>query len=45
MTSEMCINRYEVFGLMASVIRVRDYGAGFAMANGTEFGLSGARPD
>ncbi|MEJ7139194.1 aldehyde dehydrogenase family protein [Amphibiibacter pelophylacis] len=34
------INREEVFGPVASVIRVRDYEEALAVANDTEFGLS-----
>ncbi|MEO0622654.1 MAG: aldehyde dehydrogenase family protein [Pseudomonadota bacterium] len=37
---EMRINQQEVFGPVASVIRVRDYDEALAVANGTEFGLS-----
>ncbi len=37
---EMEINRLEVFGPVASVIRVTDYDAALAMANAGEFGLS-----
>ncbi|MBR9651377.1 aldehyde dehydrogenase family protein [Thalassovita aquimarina] len=36
----MRINREEVFGPVASVIRVKDYDAALAVANDTEFGLS-----
>jgi len=36
----MRINREEVFGPVASVIRVRDYEEALAVANDTEFGLS-----
>jgi aldehyde dehydrogenase (NAD+) len=36
----MRINREEVFGPVASVIRVKDYDAALAAANDTEFGLS-----
>ena len=36
----MRINREEVFGPVASVIRVKDYEEALAMANDTEFGLS-----
>jgi aldehyde dehydrogenase (NAD+) len=36
----MRINREEVFGPVASVIRVRDYEEAVAVANDTEFGLS-----
>ena len=39
-TPEMRINREEVFGPVASVIRVADFEAALAVANGTEFGLS-----
>jgi len=39
-TPSMRINREEVFGPVASVIRVRDYEEALAVANGTEFGLS-----
>ena len=39
-TSAMTINREEVFGPVASVIRVRDYEEALATANDTEFGLS-----
>jgi acyl-CoA reductase-like NAD-dependent aldehyde dehydrogenase len=38
--SGMTINREEVFGPVASVIRARDYDEALAMANDTEFGLS-----
>lgn len=37
---DMRINREEVFGPVASVIRVRDYDEALAVANDTEFGLS-----
>ena len=37
---EMQINCEEVFGPVASVIRVRDYDEALAVANGVEFGLS-----
>ncbi|MDF2996481.1 MAG: aldehyde dehydrogenase [Xanthobacteraceae bacterium] len=37
---DMRINREEVFGPVASVIRVKDYEEALAVANGTEFGLS-----
>ena len=37
----MTINREEVFGPVASVIRVKDYDEALAVANDTEFGLSG----
>jgi acyl-CoA reductase-like NAD-dependent aldehyde dehydrogenase len=36
----MTINRKEVFGPVASVIRVKDYDEALAVANDTEFGLS-----
>jgi aldehyde dehydrogenase (NAD+) len=36
----MTINREEVFGPVASVIRVKDYDEALALANDTEFGLS-----
>jgi len=39
-TSQMRINREEIFGPVASVIRVRDYDAALAEANDTAFGLS-----
>ena len=39
-TSAMRINREEVFGPMASVIRVKDYEAALAESNNTPFGLS-----
>ncbi|WP_370680560.1 aldehyde dehydrogenase family protein [Comamonas sp. GB3 AK4-5] len=39
-TAEMRINREEVFGPVASVVRVRDYEEALHMANDTEFGLS-----
>lgn len=39
-TPEMRINREEVFGPVASVIRVRNYEEALATANDTEFGLS-----
>jgi aldehyde dehydrogenase (NAD+) len=39
-TPDMRINREEVFGPVASVIRVRDYEEALAVANDTEFGLS-----
>ena len=39
-TSAMRINREEVFGPVASVIRVKDYDAALAEANDTPFGLS-----
>jgi aldehyde dehydrogenase (NAD+) len=38
--SDMRINREEIFGPVASVIRVRDYDEALAVANDTEFGLS-----
>jgi alpha-ketoglutaric semialdehyde dehydrogenase len=39
-TSAMRINREEVFGPVASVIRVNDYDEALAIANSGEFGLS-----
>ena len=39
-TNNMRINREEIFGPVASVIRVRDYDEALAVANDTEFGLS-----
>ncbi|MCX8102312.1 MAG: aldehyde dehydrogenase family protein [Geminicoccaceae bacterium] len=39
-TPEMRINREEVFGPVASVIRVKDYEEALAVANDTPFGLS-----
>lgn len=39
-TSQMRINREEVFGPVASVVRVRDYDEALAVANDTPFGLS-----
>lgn len=36
----MRINREEIFGPVASVIRVKDYSEALAVANDTEFGLS-----
>jgi len=39
-TNDMRINREEVFGPVASVIRVRDYDEALDVANDTEFGLS-----
>jgi aldehyde dehydrogenase (NAD+) len=39
-TPAMRINREEVFGPVASVIRVRDYDEALHVANDTEFGLS-----
>jgi aldehyde dehydrogenase (NAD+) len=36
----MRINREEIFGPVASVIRARDYEEALAVANATEFGLS-----
>jgi len=39
-TPAMRINREEVFGPVASVIRARDYEHALALANDTEFGLS-----
>jgi aldehyde dehydrogenase (NAD+) len=39
-TPAMTINREEVFGPVASVIRARNYDEALALANDTEFGLS-----
>ncbi len=39
-TNEMRINREEVFGPVASVVRVKDYDEALATANDTDFGLS-----
>jgi len=39
-TGQMRINREEVFGPVAAVIRVKDYEAALAAANDTPFGLS-----
>jgi aldehyde dehydrogenase (NAD+) len=39
-TNEMRINREEIFGPVAGVIRVADYDEALAVANDTEFGLS-----
>lgn len=39
-TKDMTINREEVFGPVASVIKVKDYAEALAVANDTEFGLS-----
>ncbi len=39
-TPEMRINREEVFGPVASIIRVKDYEEALAVANAGEFGLS-----
>ncbi|HMG50580.1 MAG TPA: aldehyde dehydrogenase family protein, partial [Inquilinus sp.] len=39
-TNDMRISREEIFGPVASVIRVKDYEAALATANDTEFGLS-----
>ena len=39
-TSKMRINREEIFGPVASVIRVKDYDEALVVANDTEFGLS-----
>ncbi len=39
-TADMRINREEVFGPVASIIRVKDYDAALAEANNTPFGLS-----
>lgn len=39
-TADMRINSEEVFGPVASTIRVKDYEEALTLANGTEFGLS-----
>lgn len=39
-SNAMRINRYEIFGLVASVIRVKNYDEALSVANDTEFGLS-----
>jgi aldehyde dehydrogenase (NAD+) len=39
-TPEMRINREEIFGPVAGIIRVRDYEEALAVANATSFGLS-----
>jgi len=39
-TPEMRINREEIFGPVASVIRVKDYDEALALANDTDFGLT-----
>jgi alpha-ketoglutaric semialdehyde dehydrogenase len=39
-TAQMRINREEIFGPVASVIRVKDYEEGLAMTNDTAFGLT-----
>jgi len=39
-SSEMRINRDEIFGPVAAVIRVKDYEEALAVANATEYGLS-----
>jgi acyl-CoA reductase-like NAD-dependent aldehyde dehydrogenase len=39
-TSQMTINREEIFGPIASVIRVKDYEEALAVANDTPYGLS-----
>ena len=39
-TQAMRVNREEIFGPVASVIRVKDYDEALATANATEFGLS-----
>jgi aldehyde dehydrogenase (NAD+) len=38
--NDMRINREEVFGPVASVVRVKDYDEALSVANDTEFGLS-----
>ena len=39
-TNDMRINREEIFGPVASVIRVKDYDEALEVANDTPFGLS-----
>ena len=39
-TNKMRINREEIFGPVATVIRVKDYDEALAVANDTPFGLS-----
>ena len=39
-SNDMRINREEIFGPVASVIRVKDYEEALAVANDTPFGLS-----
>ncbi len=39
-TNQMRINREEIFGPIAAVIRVKDYDEALAIANDTEYGLS-----
>ena len=39
-TAEMRINREEIFGPVASIVRVKNYEEALAMANATEFGLA-----
>lgn len=39
-TNDMRVNREEIFGPVATVIRVKDYEEAVAVANDTEFGLS-----
>jgi acyl-CoA reductase-like NAD-dependent aldehyde dehydrogenase len=39
-TNQMQINREEMFGPIAAVIRTRDYDEALSVANDTEFGLS-----
>ena len=39
-TNQMAVSREEIFGPMASVIKVNDYDEALAVANDTEFGLS-----
>lgn len=38
--AQMRVNQEEIFGPVASVVRVRDYEEALAVANGTDFGLS-----
>ena len=39
-TNDMRINREEIFGPVATIIKVKDYDEALAVANDTEFGLS-----
>jgi aldehyde dehydrogenase (NAD+) len=39
-TADMTINREEIFGPVASILRVNDYEEALAAANATEFGLT-----